>query len=64
MIEQSHETAKVAAQAASSIGLLLTPWWAQFLADVSFLASVLATTSGAIIGMVTVWRIFKGSQGD
>lgn len=62
MIEQSQQTIKTAVQTASSIGLILTPWWAQFLADVSFLASVIATTSGAVIGMVAVWRILKGTN--
>ena len=64
MIEQSQQTIKTAVQAASSIGLILTPWWAQLLADISFLASVIATTSGAVIGMVTVWRILKGARDD
>ena len=62
MIDQSPQTIKTVTQAVGGIGLLLTPWWAQFLADVSFLASVIATTSGAVIGMATVWRIFKGAN--
>ena len=62
MIDQSQQTIKTVTQAVGGIGLILTPWWAQFLADISFLASVIATTSGAVIGMVTVWRMIGGKD--
>lgn len=40
-------------------GLFLTPWWSQFLTDVSLLASTIAQVTGAVVGIYGVLSIIK-----
>lgn len=62
MIEHTQQTTRAVTNVAVGAGLSLTHWWSQLLTDVSFVASFIATISGAIIGMVGVWNIFKRSN--
>jgi hypothetical protein len=49
-------------QTASGIVLLTTPFWTQFLYTVNIVAAAIASICGAVMGLVGVWRIFRGGR--
>jgi len=46
-------------QTATGIVLLTTPFWAEILYAVDVVAATIASICGAIVGVVSVWRIFR-----
>ena len=46
-------------QTATGIVLLTTPFWAETLYAVDVVAATIASICGAIVGVVSVWRIFR-----
>lgn len=59
MIQQTHDLVKSTAETVTGVGLILTPWWVQFLTDVGFLAVVIAQIAGAIIGAIGVYKVLQ-----
>lgn len=59
-MQDYSQTIRSSVEAAVGTSLFLTPWWAQFLADISVIASVVAQTTGAIIGVYGVGRLLIG----
>lgn len=53
------ETPRAVAETVVGVGLLFTPFWAQLLADVGLVASVVAQVAGAILGVYGVYRLLK-----
>lgn len=63
MINETQQTIKASAALAGGISLLFSPWWTAVLAEVSFLASVIAAVAGAIIGVASIWRMVRIRKG-
>lgn len=59
MQDQTPQLIRSAAETAVGAGLVLTPWWAQFLTEVSLMASAVAQITGAAIGLYGVYRLLK-----
>lgn len=64
MLSQHPDQAKAVAETIAGCCLLLTPWWAGLLADVSLVAATVASVSGAVIGLYGAWNLVKGLGHD
>lgn len=53
------ESTAIKVEAGVSAGLLTTPLWVIILNDVSWVAGVVASICGAIVGLHAVYRILK-----
>ena len=59
MQDQTPHLIRSASETVIGTGLVLTPWWAQFLSEVSLMASAVAQITGAVIGVYGVYRLIK-----
>lgn len=50
---------RAVAETATGFALMGTPWWIQFLADVSAVGQAVAAVCGAIVGIVGVVKLFR-----
>lgn len=52
----------IAGLAAAGTALVTTPFWVEILQDVNLIASTVAAITGAITGLVIVYRLWKRSR--
>ena len=64
MLTQHPDQVKAVAETVGGCCLLLTPWWAGLLSDVSLVAATIASVTGAIIGLYGAWNLAKSLGHD